>query len=59
MTHFTDNNVVRPRPRVNFSFKSILQAIIRADHAFREKQHLRDLPDYLLKDAGLRREDLD
>lgn len=57
MTHITDNRVAHRPARIGF--KSVLQAVIRADKAFRDKQHLRDLPDYLLKDAGLRREDLD
>ena len=61
MAHFADNYVKRRHPRASsgFNFKSILQVVIRADKAFRDKRHVRDLPDYLLKDVGLRREDLD
>lgn len=57
MTHLTENHVV-PRPS-RVSFRSIVQAILRADKAFRDKQHLRSLPDFILKDVGIRREDLD
>ena len=56
MTHITDNRVAHRPSRVGF--KSVFQAILRADRAFRDRQHLRKLPDYLLEDAGLRREDL-
>ncbi len=56
MTHLAETRATHHKSR--FSFITLLQAIVRADKAFRDKQHLRELPEYLLKDMGLKYEDL-
>jgi uncharacterized protein YjiS (DUF1127 family) len=37
---------------------SLFQALIRADRAYRERQHLLSLSDEMLDDVGLKRSDL-
>ena len=37
---------------------SLLQALFRADRAYRERQHLLSLSDEMLEDIGLERSDL-
>ena len=54
MTYYTETLV-----KIGFFRRfSLFQALIRADRAYRERQHLLSLSDEMLDDVGLKRSDL-
>lgn len=54
MTYYTQ----APVKFAGFRGFSLFQALIRADRAYRERQHMLSLTDEMLEDVGLKRSDL-
>ena len=64
MTRFSRTQATTPlkaAPRVALArfFAALPARIVEADRAYRERQKLRDLPDPVLRDIGLRRGEID
>jgi uncharacterized protein YjiS (DUF1127 family) len=50
--------VLAPRQTLNARFSAFLERVVEADRRSRDLQTLCDLPDHLLRDIGLHRDDL-